>query len=234
NYSIYGSPFTTGYSYESNAEFQAAHAANIMGIGIPDLRIFFYQTLHPSLGVVWQSPVLIPAVGGWFFMARNREYRPELLFSLSGVILFILLISGYYMWWGGVALTPRHIIPILPLFALPLLFLPERFSWALFLLVPASIFQNLLMTASGYTGLYEFFETLISGNLIGEYTGMLVYEICLPNILAGDLMSNRGQNLFNLQGAASLTPLLVLELGIMAGYVIQISHPKYWIRFTKK
>lgn len=234
NYSIYGSPFTTGYSYESNPEFQAAHAANIMGIGLPDLRIFFYQTLHPSLGVVWQSPLLILAAGGWFFMAQKKEYRAELFLSILAVILFTLLISGYYMWWGGVALAPRHIIPILPLFALPLLFLPDRFWLALWISSLISIFQNFLMAASGYTGLYEYFETLISGNHIKEYTGMLIYKVCLPNVLAGDLMSNRGQTLFNLQGAASLMPLLVLELGIIAGYVAQILRLKLWAGFTQK
>lgn len=221
NYSIFGSFFTTGYSHEANVKFQAAHAADFMGIGMPDLRVLFYQTLHPSLGVFWQSPVLILAVSGFFFMARRKEYRAELAFIGSTALLFTLLISGYYMWWGGVALTPRHLIPILPLFALPLIFLPNQFTWALLGTTLLSIFQNLIMTASGYTGLYEYFKTLISGKYIVEYTGMLIYKICLPNVLTGDLMNNRGLQWAGLQGWVSLVPLLIAEGLLFLAYSLR-------------
>ena len=218
NNSIFGMPFTTGYSHESSETFMAAHATSFMGIGWPDLRIFLYQTFHPSLGIFWQSPVLLLALMGWIFMAKNEEYRAEMYFTLGAIVSFILLISGYYMWWGGVAFTPRHLIPILPLFALPLAFIPERVSIPLLIAGLISVFQNFLMTASGYEGLAEYLDALLEGKFILGHNGMLIYEVCLPNVINGHMMNNRGQHLLDLQGPLSLLPLLILEFGLLVVY----------------
>lgn len=213
NHQVFGSIFSFGYSHEATAEFQTA-MANAMGFGLPNLLVFWYQTFHPSLGIMWQSPILLASIVGWVFMAKNKDYRAEFFFSIFVIIAYLLLFSGYYMWWGGVALTPRHIIPILPFFTLPLMFFPKKLSPLFLILLFISIFQNLVLTASGYLGLYEFFERLISGNFILVYTKPLVYEISLPNLLAGDLMNNRGIDLLKLSGLISLLPLLVVEAAL--------------------
>ena len=161
-----------------------------------------------------QSPILLASIVGWVFMAKNKDYRAEFFFSIFVIIAYLLLFSGYYMWWGGVALTPRHIIPILPFFTLPLMFFPKKLSPLFLILLFISIFQNLVLTASGYLGLYGFFERLMSGNFILVYTKPLVYEISLPNLLAGDLMNNRGIDLLKLSGLISLLPLLVVEAAL--------------------
>ena len=218
NNSIFGTPFSTGYSHESTEIFKSAHAANFMGIGWPDLRIFFYQTFHPSLGIFWQSPILFLALIGWFFMAKNEEYRAEMYLTLGAIVSYILLFSGYYAWWGGVAFVPRHLIPILPLFALPLAFIPERVSIPLLIAGLISVFQNLLMAASGFEGLPEYINGLLNGRYIIGHKGMLFYEVCLPNIINGHLTNNRGIQLLQLQGPLSLLPLLLLEFGLLAIY----------------
>jgi len=218
NISIFGTPFITGYSYESNELFRAAHATSFMGIGWPDLRIALYQTFHPSLGIFWQSPILLLAMIGWIFMAKKEEYRAEMYFTLFAIVLFILLISGYYMWWGGGAFTPRHLIPILPLFALPLAFIPSRVSIPLSIAGLISVFQNLLMTACGYEGQAVYLDTLLDGKFIHGYKGMVIYEICLPNFINGNMMNNRGLQLLDLQGPLSLLPLLLLEIGLLFVY----------------
>lgn len=233
NNSIFGTPFTTGYSHEASETFKAAHANNFMGIGLPDLRIFLYQTFHPSLGIFWQSPILILALIGCFFMAKKEEYHIEIFFILGASILFILLISGYYMWWGGVAFTPRHLIPILPLFALPLAFVPEKASIPLLIAGLISIFQNLLMAASGYEGLPEYLNALLDGKLIPTYTGMLIYIVCLPNLINDQMMNNRGLQLLDLHGPLSLCPLLLLELGCLAVY-FKLTYPVKSSKQNKK
>jgi hypothetical protein len=215
NNSAFGMPFTTGYSHEYLQIFKTAHATNFMGIGWPDLRVFYYQTFHLSLGIFWQSPVLFLALIGWLFMAKKEEYRAEMYFTAGVIVLYTLLFSGYYDWSGGVAFTPRHLIPILPLFALPLAFIPERVSIPLLITGLISVFQNLLMAASGFDGLYEYLHALVKGNFIVGGKGMLFYEVCLPNIINGHLMDNRGIQLLGLQGLMSLLPLLALEFGLL-------------------
>jgi hypothetical protein len=225
NNSIFGTPFTSGYSHENLQLFKTAHATNFMGIGWPDLRIAFYQTFHPSLGIFWQSPVLFLAIIGWLHMAKKEEYRAELYITLSGIVLYTLLFSGYYDWSGGVAFTPRHLIPIMPLFALPLAFTPNRVSIPLLIAVLISVFQNLLMAASGFEGLYEYIHILVNGDHILEHQGILFYQVCLPNIMNGYLMNNRGLQLLGLQGPLSLLPLLILEFALLIVY-FKLIQPK--------
>jgi hypothetical protein len=46
------------------------------------------------------------------------------------LLALLLLNASYYMWWGGAALGPRHLVPALPFLALGLpLVLPGRREW---------------------------------------------------------------------------------------------------------
>ena len=218
NYNIFGTPFITGYSHESLPAFRVAHGTDFMGIGWPDLRVFFYQTFHPSLGIFWQSPILFLAIIGWFFMAKKEEYRTEMYWTMGVIALYILFFSGYFDWQGGVVFSPRHLIPILPFFALPLAFTPKRVAIPLLMAGLVSLFQNLLMAASGFEGLYEYIHALLDGTYVLANKGMLFYEVCLPNVINGHLMNNRGIQLLGLQGPLSLLPLLVLEFVLLIVY----------------
>jgi hypothetical protein len=217
-YSIYGTLFTTTYSHSYLPRNQVSYAENFMGIGLPDLKVAFYETFHPALGIFWQSPILLMSIIGWFFMAKKEEYRAELYLTMSAIVLYILFFSGYFDWFGGVAFALRHLVPIMPLFALPLAFLPQKFSLPLWIAGLVSLFQNLLMAASGYDGLYEYKYALMKGIYIVANKGMVVYEVCLPNIINGHLTNNRGIQLLHVEGPLSLLPLLVLEFGLLVTY----------------
>jgi hypothetical protein len=226
NYNIFGTPFITGYSHESLPAFRAAHGTDFMGIGWPDLRVFFYQTFHPSLGIFWQSPILLMAIIGWFFMAKQEEYRAELYFTIGVIVLYILFFSGYFDWQGGIVFSPRHLIPILPFFAFPLAFTPRKIAIPLLIAGMISVFQNLLMAASGFEGLYEYIHTTMDGTYILPNKGMLFYQVCLPNVINGNLMNNRGIQLLGLQGPMSLLPLLIFEVFLLIGYFMLIKFRK--------
>lgn len=218
NYSIYGTLFTTTYSHEYLEIWKEAHSNNVMGIGLPNPIVFFYETFHPSLGIFWQSPVLLLSLAGWFFMAKRKEYRAELYFSAGAVFLYILMFSGYFDWFGGVSFTPRHLIPLMPLFALPMAFLPQSLSIPLWITGGISLFQNILTSASGFEGLYEYRFSQIKEVYIVGKQGMLFYEVVLPNIVNGRLTNNRGIQLLGLNGVMSLWPLLALEIGFLIVY----------------
>lgn len=216
NLSIYGTPLAVGYLHEADETFREAHSASLLGIGVPDLRVLYYQTLHPAMGIFWQSPILLLGVAGIFFMARERRYLPELVFSVFSILAYILVISGYYMWWGGVSFTPRHLLPALPLFAIPMAFLPIRFLPWILVSGAVSVFQNLLITASAETGLADHLVTIFEGKFIPTYKGTLIYNISLPNVLGGELVNNRGLELLRFDGAMSLTPLIFIEALMIA------------------
>lgn len=211
NGSVFGGVFNTGYSHEYDPGFRAAHGTGFMGIGLPDLRVFYYLTFQPSLGIFWQSPIFFLALIGCFFMMKHRVYRAELCFATGLLVVYPLFFSGYFDWQGGVVFSPRHLIPILPFLALPLAFLPEKYSIPIWLSGAVSVFQNLVMAASGTHGLYEYIHSLIQDAHIVGGKGMLFYEVCLPNLINGFLTNNRGIQFFGLQGPSSLLPLLMVE-----------------------
>ena len=105
NVQAYGQPFVNGYQYLDDPFYREAMSQGIMGIGLPSLTVVFYETLHPAQGLFWQSPVLLMALAGGFFMFRAREYRAEGLIAVIAFAAYLLLNSGYFMWWGGASLA---------------------------------------------------------------------------------------------------------------------------------
>ena len=229
NNNVFGSPFSTGYSHEESGAFKAAHQESMMAIGAPDIFVFWYQTFQPAFGIFWQSPILFFALPGWVFMVKSRKYRAEAIFCFSAIFLYTLMFSGYYMWWGGLSFTPRHLIPILPLFVLPLAFVPEIFWAPLALGSLVSIFQNFILTASNFEGLgillSEYYRPLWKQHGILQPRGVLVYDICLPNVIHGEVMNNRGIEIFKLAGKSSLMPIFLVEAFLLYVYGRQLHKP---------
>ena len=213
NVRVYGMPLTTGYQHHATTKFAAAHAQGLSGIGMPDPVVMMAMTVHPLMGIFWQSPILLLALAGWSNMRRTGHHA-ELWLSLSGILAYVALISGYYEWSGGLAYTPRHLIPILPLFAIPLGCLPPRwwtFAWCLSAL---SIAQHAIPAV----GRLDYVARLVRNTLDANHHPntffvSTIWSACWPNLRAGLLLKNRGA-LFLPMGFATLLPLLVVEAGL--------------------
>ncbi len=200
----FGSPTANGYAFHSNPYFRAAMARGVMGIGWPSPRVLFYLTLHPATGILWHSPVLLLGIAGLVVAGRTGR-RAEALVIGYAVAVLLLLVSGYYMWWGGHAFGPRHLIPILPLLGLPLAFVPRRMLPLTVALAALSIGQMLIVTAA---------NPQVPDDRIPELRQMRffdyspIYSRCLADLRAGRWAPNLGESTLGLHGAASLTPLL--------------------------
>jgi hypothetical protein len=211
NVHVYSNPFTTGYQHHAAAEFAAAHAQGLSGIGLPDPVVLFASTFHPLMGVFWQSPVLLLAVVGWL-SARGSEYRAASLFSFVAVTAYLLLISGYYDWVGGTAYTPRLLIPIYPLFAIPLAFLPRRWQLAGLVLCAISILQHLIAVSASWESLMALLDAAFDSD--GHPTmffASTIWNVCWVNLRAGLFLANRGLLFWSGGGFATLVPLLLAE-----------------------
>jgi hypothetical protein len=209
NIRVYGHVFTTGYQHEAASEFAAAHANGLSGIGLPDPAVMMAMTIHPLMGIFWQSPVLLLAAAGW--RAIRTEYRGEFLLSLTAIVAYVIFMSGYYDWSGGQAYAPRHLVPLFPLFAIPLAFLPRRWRAIGWCLTGLSIAQHLVATAAQWGGLSDMvYSTLDESNFPMVFTST-IWNVCWPNLRAGLFLENRGA-LFLLSGFASLLPLLFVEM----------------------
>jgi hypothetical protein len=120
---VFGS-FASPYRYENNELFRAYMNTGLMGAGWPSLRVLWLTTFHRFQGIFVWFPVMLLALGGLVWTAWNRStrrgVRVESMVALAFFIGMLLYNSGYYMWWGGWAYAPRHLIPGMALLGLGL------------------------------------------------------------------------------------------------------------------
>ena len=105
NWSRFGSAFETGYGRE------AGNFSTPLAVGLSGLLA------SPAKGVLWYCPVLLLSLlGARAFWKRDRACA---LAIVAASVLWLLLISRYYQWFGGGAWGPRFLVPLLPLWILP-------------------------------------------------------------------------------------------------------------------
>jgi hypothetical protein len=207
----FGSLFATGYTSHANAYFQQEMVKGLMGIHLPSLKVLFYMTVHPAMGIFWQSPVLVMSFLGLVYMARNREYRPEALLTGAIIISMLLLISGYYMWWGGSSFAPRHLVPMLPFLMLPLLFIPKKLIFPTILLGIISVVQ-MIMIAMVRVDSPSILMEMIDRFKYFEYS--VIYSIIIPQFLEQHFTTNIG-TILHLQGYAAILPIVFFLVGFL-------------------
>lgn len=118
NWIAFGSPLTMGYSLETVEAFEGM-SQGLFGFTLPSLRAIYLLLLSPERGLFFYMPWAALGVAG-FFIGKHfisvLKTNPLPLITVS----YILLFSAYYMPTGGWAFGPRHLIPILPFFAIGL------------------------------------------------------------------------------------------------------------------
>ncbi len=217
NFAVFHHPFKTGYSYELIPQFLNGQHGGIMGIGLPNLSVLFYMTLHPSMGIFWQSPFLLLSFIGWFRMWKEGQYRAEAILSFGVILVYFLMMSGYYIWWGGVAFTPRNLIPVFPFFCVPLAFIRKKWEViTLVILVLVALGQIFIVTAANSKGIETVLYLMPKLSISTTFQQpTMIYNVYLPNFLKQNMTINRGQEFFHLSGFLSLLPLVIVETGLV-------------------
>jgi len=208
----FGSFFSMGYAHLENEFFQTSMSQGLAGIGRPDFQVLFYTTFHPLMGIFWQSPVLFAAFSGIRHFFRTRQYRFEATLAVSMIIFYLVILSGYYMWWGGYSLGPRHLIPVLPFFSLLMIFVPERFKVPWIILCMISCGQMLVAAASNMLVPDDMVANIASS---GFFAYSNIYSYCLQQLLSGKFNPNLGKLWFNLDSWMSLIPLFIIMAGCL-------------------
>jgi hypothetical protein len=208
----FGGYFSIGYSNLQYQQFSTGMSQGIAGISWPNLNALYYMTMHPTLGLFWQSPVLLLAFIGAGFMFAQRHYREEAILAACIICSYFVILSGYYMWWGGYAVGARHIIPALPFFCLFLVFVPKKLNWPFVGLGLVSIGQMMIVAAS---------TTQVPDKMVAKLSTMgffgysNIYDYCLKQLtFYGNFTQNLGHLLLHLNTWTSLIPLCVVIAGL--------------------
>jgi hypothetical protein len=207
NMAVFGTPLSIGYNHMELPVFQQGHSQGLLGVGWPNPKISFYLTMHPAMGLFWQSPVLILAMIGIWFMLRVPNSRIESLIALTAFFSLLLINSGYYMWWGGFTFGPRHLIPMLTFLCLPLVFIPKRWFSSLVILSLVSIMQMFIVVSSQIRIPDNFYRQI---DKISYFAYSSIYSYCLRRLLRGEFSSNIVNEFLGVNTWLSLVPLLLV------------------------
>jgi hypothetical protein len=130
NYAVGGDPFTMPYNYVADPEFsQMTRAYGFLG---PRLESLWGLTFGLSRGLFVYAPglLVLGIIWGLRQYAESSLMRRWLRsYGVGFSIGYLALISSYYMWDGGWAYGPRHLIPLAALWlyrGLPLLKSPHQ------------------------------------------------------------------------------------------------------------
>ncbi|MCC5877008.1 MAG: hypothetical protein JJU11_12380 [Candidatus Sumerlaeia bacterium] len=138
-YSIFGE-LTIPYRYEVDEFFREGMSRGLMGATTPDIAALWFLSIHPYRGIFFWSPLVIAGLVGC--VLATRHYGKRMLIGWVGLGTFaayLLFQSAYFQWWGGWAMGPRLMIPMLPLVLIgcgellrgnaPLSFFARRERW---------------------------------------------------------------------------------------------------------
>lgn len=194
----FGAPWRTGYAFVVRPEFARGHASGLMGIHLPTLQGLAGLLVGPRRGLFVLAPFTVLALGfGVAHALRSRDTASRA--GLSAFAGLLLANAGYYMWWGGAAAGPRHVVPALAFLSFGAARAwDSRARWVLFALAAVSVVNLVALTAVGL-------EAPDHGSVLVDY----VYQ----RLVRGEIASLSGaSNLgirLGLARGATLGPILV-------------------------
>ncbi|MCA9710784.1 MAG: hypothetical protein KDK70_33390, partial [Myxococcales bacterium] len=157
----FGHPLRTGYDFVYREEFAEGMRVRY-GIHAPELHALGELLVGSYRGLFYLSPVIVLAAWGLWPRPQPPLTRPVMHTALAIVAFYLLLNAGYYMWDGGAAYGPRHLVPMLGLLMLGAL--PAwRASPTLYVALAAIAVLHMLLGAAATP------EAPQHGNPIWEY-----------------------------------------------------------------
>ena len=205
NTAVFGSPFELGYSHSELWVEQ--HDTGFMSLTKPTWIALWGVTLSPFRGLFFLSPYLLVSAPGFVLWYHSGEHRAEFWVALSSVFAMFLFNSSSAMWWGGFAVGPRYVLPMMPFLALSLVFpLREWGQRAWFRIIMSGLVVWSLVAIWGLTLAGQAFPSDILKNPLVEYAW--------PHWISGNVARNLGMFL-HLPGLSSLVPLLTLVVAML-------------------
>ncbi|MFZ6028801.1 MAG: hypothetical protein ACOYYS_13885 [Chloroflexota bacterium] len=205
NYRCFDTVLPVGYKY--SALYQDVHSQGLISITAPHWEAIYGLTFSPFRGMFYLSPALLLAIPGFVYWFRKNSLRAEFWVVLWSVGITFLFYGSSVMWWGGFAVGPAYLAAMIPMLAFPFAYFLDRHAghaWVQALAVALVVLSIALIWA----------ET-IAGQSFPDMTPNPLWRISLPALAGGDIARNLGM-ILKLQGPASLLPLAVVMVALLA------------------
>lgn len=195
----FGAPWRTGYSFVTLEVFARGHAQGMLGMTYPKPSAISGLLFGRSRGLFYVAPVT--AVGVAAGAVRYWRDRDRALL-VGGLVLVVLLLANasYYMWNGGWATGPRHLVPAVAFVGLGIGLAFDTPRWRVVALIAGALGAWLmLMTAAVALEAPPHVDA--------------IFDYLLPALRAGRIARITGASnlglLAGLSRGASVVPLLV-------------------------
>jgi hypothetical protein len=198
NNAIFGGPLKLGYEYSELWTDQ--HGTGFMSLTLPHWNAVWGITFSPFRGLFFYSPLLLLAIPGFYLWWRAGIHRLEFWVVLLSVGIIFLFNASSIMWWGGFAIGPRYLLPMLPFMMLPMIF-------AILVMFQSGALKVMLGVLAGWSWIAIWGITLAGQAFPPDSIRNPLIEYALPFWQAGNIARNAG-TIIGLQGSSSLLPLL--------------------------
>jgi hypothetical protein len=196
----FGAPWETGYAHIVSLEF-AGQQGGLFGVHPPTLEGLFGLLLGRRRGLLYIAPIALVGLVGLVRSARRKD--GAVAAALAGFVVLLFLNAGYYMWWGGAAAGPRHLVPALGVLAFGVAAAWEV-GWARPLVVCLALVSFANVLALSAVGL----EAPERGDILRDYAYRLLLEGKIAHMSGATNLAIE----LGLSRAASLGPLLAWVL----------------------
>jgi hypothetical protein len=183
NLAAFGQPMVSGYQYHAVEEFREQMSQGVMGITGPTVSSFTGVLLLPYRGLLWFWPFLYCVIAASLLLIARRQLRGPTLLAAGMVVVYLLFGCSYYLWSGGAAYGPRHVIPCLPFAA----YLVVRSGRSILQpLIPVATIVSVALALASVATLAEFPEPDPEADPAQTWANPL-FRIALPRFFHGDI-----------------------------------------------
>ncbi len=191
NWLITGSPWKMLNAYHATPAFQQLH--HHYGFSLPSLKAIWGLSFSGWMGLFNFAPVLYCIAFCMILMLiKNKKlFLPlETRFLAVFAIIFFLLISSHFTWWGGWSYGPRYLIVLAVLLLYEGMIVISRYKINSVLFVATALF--------GITGAWIAKATVVYMVPFPEYDGFYnpFLHILIPDLLAGRFNANNALTAF--------------------------------------
>ena len=111
NHAITGTFTKMPYDFIADSTFSEMRSG--YGINLPQPEAIWGLLFSTYRGMFFYAPALIIVAFAYLLTKGPRAFRDAVSTPLGLLsVFYVLLISSYFMWWGGWAYGPRHLIPL--------------------------------------------------------------------------------------------------------------------------
>jgi len=195
----FGAPWRTGYGFVTLPVFAQGHAQGLLGISTPKPAALFGLLFGRARGLFYLAPITAVGVAA-LALAWYRKRDGELAVAGLAFIALLLVNASYYMWDGGWATGPRHLVPAVAFLGLGIGFAFEQPKWRAVALLTASVSAWIMVMTTAVA-------------LEAPTQGDALFDYLIPALRAGRIAripgaSNLGLS-FGISRALSALPALI-------------------------